>query len=55
MPQILDVITKKGPSLHPRIDLEIDKSLKFSGKSPLPQALSAGRKALHLELKLKTY
>ena len=28
--------------------------LKFSGKLPLPLALSEGRDALHLELKLKT-
>ena len=30
-------------------------SMKCSGKSPLPRALSAGREALHLELKLWTY
>ena len=28
--------------------------LKFSGRSPLPQALSARHEALYLELKLRT-
>ena len=28
--------------------------LKFAGKSPLRQALSAGHEALHLELKFRT-
>ena len=40
--------------LHKILDAYLNiKYLKLAGKSPLPRDFSAGREALHLELKLR--